>query len=279
MLWPVIAQSVRLSVPDHEESTGVSKAEVHVEADDLIAGLGRGLAVIESFDDEHSRLTPAEVAERTQISRTAARRYLLSLCHFGYANTNGKVFWLAPRVLRLGQSYLLSARLPRLGQPFLERLFNATQATAGLAVLDDHDVIYLARYSGSRQAKAGVHLGARLPAHVVSVGRAILTSFSDAALDKWIAAHRFACFTPLSDRDPERFRAEIVRMRDLNYAIADQQLELGWRGVAVPLRDRHGECVGALSVTLPTGGTTVEGTLAAALPPLREAEAGLRALL
>ena len=108
---------------------------VQVESDDLIAGLGRGLAVIECFDDEHARLTPAEVAERTQISRTAARRYLLSLCHFGYANTNGKVFWLAPRVLRLGQSYLLSARLPRLAQPFLEQLFNTTQGSAGLAVL------------------------------------------------------------------------------------------------------------------------------------------------
>jgi len=279
MLWPVIAQIVRLPVRDRKDSTGVGKNEVHVEPDDLIAGLGRGLAVIECFDDEHSRLTPAEVAERTQISRTAARRYLLSLCHFGYANTNGKVFWLAPRVLRLGQSYLLSARLPRLAQPFLERLFNATQSTAGLAVLDDHDVIYLARHSGSRQAKGGVHLGARLPAHVVSVGRAILTSFSDEELDAWIGAHRFASFTPYSERDPARFRAEIVRARDLNYAIADQQLELGWRGIAVPLRDRHGECVGALSVTVPTEGKSIEASLTAALPPLRDAETGFRALL
>jgi len=257
----------------------VSKSEVQIEPDDLIAGLGRGLAVIESFDDEHSRLTPAEVAERTQISRTAARRYLLSLCHFGYANTNGKVFWLAPRVLRLGQSYMLSARLPRLAQPFLEQLFNATQATAGLAVLDDHDVIYLARHSGSRQAKAGVHLGGRLPAHLVSAGRAILISFSDAALDTWIGTHRFASFTQFSEKDPERFRADIVRMRELNYAIADQQLELGWRGVAVPLRDRHGDCVGALSVTLPTEGMSLDATLTAALPPLRAAETGLRSLL
>ena len=257
----------------------MNKAAVQIESDDLIAGLGRGLAVIECFDDEHARLTPAEVAERTEISRTAARRYLLSLCHFGYAYTNGKVFWLAPRVLRLGQSYLLSARLPRLAQPFLEQLFNVTHATAGLAVLDEHEVIYLARHSSIRPKTAGVQLGARLPAHVVSVGRAILTTFSDAALDEWIAAHRFACFTPFSEHDPARFREEIVRMRDLNYAMADQQLELGWRGLAVPLRDRHAECIGALSVTMQVEGTTVDAMLASALPALREAQAGLRALL
>jgi IclR family pca regulon transcriptional regulator len=68
-------------------------------------------------------------------------------------------------------------------------------------------------------------------------------------------------------------------MRELNYAMADQQLELGWRGLAVPLRDRHGECLGALSVTMPVEGMSVDAMLACALPPLREAQAGLRALL
>lgn len=263
----------------HLAPAAVNKAAVHVETDDLIAGLGRGLSVIECFDDEHARLSPAEVAERTQISRTAARRYLLSLYHFGYAQTNGKEFWLTPRVLRLGQSYLLSARLPRLAQPFLEQLFQATDATAGLAVLDEHDVIYLARHGGARIKSAGLQMGARLPAHVVSVGRAIVMCLPDAALDEWIAAHRFTCFTQLSEKDPARFRDEILRMRELDYAIADQQLELGWRGLAVPLRDRHGECLGALSVTAAVDGKSVDALLASALAPLRQAAAGLRGLL
>ena len=256
-----------------------TRTGLRIENDDVIAGLGRGLAVIECFDDDHARLTSAEVAERTMISRAAARRYLLSLCHFGYARTNGKVFWLAPRVLRLGQSYLLSARLPRLAQPFLEQMFGATQATAGLGVLDGHDVIYLARCSGTTQAKAGVSLGARLPAHVVSAGRAILTTFNDDELDAWLAAHHFACFTACGEQDRSRFRAGIVHMRALGYAIADQQFELGWRGVAVPLRDRHGHCAGALSLTTPVERGSVDETIAAGLPHLRLAEAKLRALL
>lgn len=257
----------------------MNKIAIHVESDDLIAGLGRGLSVIECFDDEHARLTPAEVAERTQISRTAARRYLLSLYHYGYAQTDGKAFWLTPRVLRLGQSYLLSARLPRLAQPFLEQLFHATDATAGLAVLDEHDVIYLARFGGARIKSAGLQMGARLPAHVVSVGRAILMCLPDATLDAWIAAHRFACFTQFSEKDPARFRVELQRMRELDYALADQQLELGWRGIAVPLRNRHGECLGALSATMAVDGTGMDAMVACALGPLRSAAAGLRGLL
>ncbi|HEU0199305.1 MAG TPA: IclR family transcriptional regulator C-terminal domain-containing protein [Burkholderiaceae bacterium] len=257
----------------------MNKAELHIEPQDLIAGLGRGLAVIECFDDEHARMTPAEVAARTHISRTAARRYLLSLCYFGYAQTDGKTFWLEPRVLRLGQSYLLSARLPRLAQPFLQRLATASEETASLAVLDGHEVIYLARHGATRLMTAGFALGARLPAHVVSVGHVILAALPDDELDAWIAGHQFSAFTQFTDRDPAHFRADIVRSREQGYAITDQQLELGWRGIAVPLRNRHGECLGGLSVTVPVDRMTIDETIARMLPPLREAESGLRGLL
>ena len=96
-----------------------------IDRKDLIEGLGKGLKVIEAFDDDHPRLTASETAALTGLSRTAARRFLLSLCHFGYAATDGKHFWLAPRVLRLGQSYLGAARLPRLVQqiPLYLRFF------------------------------------------------------------------------------------------------------------------------------------------------------------
>jgi DNA-binding IclR family transcriptional regulator len=80
-------------------------ARVAIDRKDLIEGLGKGLRVIESFDDDHVRITPAEAAARADISRTAARRYLLSLVHFGYAASDGKRFWLLPRVLRLGQGF------------------------------------------------------------------------------------------------------------------------------------------------------------------------------
>ena len=80
----------------------MTEAAFEIDRKDLIEGLGKGLRVIEAFDDDHNRLTPSEAAERAGITRTAARRYLLSLCHFGYAATDGKLFWLMPRVLRLG---------------------------------------------------------------------------------------------------------------------------------------------------------------------------------
>ena len=114
-----------------------------IDRKDLIEGLGKGLRMIEAFDDDHPRLSPSEAARRAAITRTAARRYLLSLVHFGYAATDGKLFWLTPRVLRLGQSYLGAARLPRLVQPFIQRASLASGETVNVSVLDGHEVVYV----------------------------------------------------------------------------------------------------------------------------------------
>ena len=89
---------------------------------DLIEGMAKGLAVLESFDTERQRLNATLAAQRTGLTRAAARRHLLTLAHLGYLETDGSYFWLAPKVLRFSGSYLASARLPRVLQPTLNRL-------------------------------------------------------------------------------------------------------------------------------------------------------------
>jgi IclR family transcriptional regulator, pca regulon regulatory protein len=254
-------------------------ATVEVDRKDLIEGLGKGLRVIEAFDDEHPRLTPSDTAARTGISRTAARRYLLSLVHFGYAATDGKLFWLMPRVLRLGQSYLGAARLPRLVQPFIQRVSMQCGETVNLSVLDGHEVVYVARSNSPRLVSIGFQVGARAPAHVVTPGVVMLSTFDDVALDRWIAAHEFTVFTVQGVADPQRFRDDVLVARTQGWGITERQLEPSLRGIAVPLKDRRGRCVGALSITLPAEPLTREAVLERMLPPLAEAAQALRPIL
>ena len=93
-----------------------------IESADWIAGLAKGLRLIEAFNETHPRLSASTAARRTGLSRTAARRYLLTLHELGYLDSDGQLFWLTPRVLRLGWSYFDSARFPRTVQPFLQQL-------------------------------------------------------------------------------------------------------------------------------------------------------------
>jgi IclR family pca regulon transcriptional regulator len=224
--------------------------EFPIDSGDLITGVGRALAVIEAFNDEYGRMTVSQVAERTGIPRTAARRYLLNLCHFGYGDTDGKFYWLTPRVLRLGQGYLDGARLPRLVQPFIQRLAMSSGETVNVSVLDGHELVYVARSNSPRVVSIGFYAGARVPAHVVGPGPAILSTLSDDNLKTWITAHEFSNFNSNAVLTPKKFEKMVLSARKNNYCISVGNLDQGLSGVAVPLRDRHGECKAALSMTL-----------------------------
>ena len=251
-----------------------------IDRRDLIEGLGKGLRVIEAFDEDHAQLTASQVAERTQITRTAARRYLLSLVHFGYAATDGKQFWLAPRVLRLGQSYLGTARLPRLVQPFIQRVAQQIGHTVNASVLDGHEVVYMARSSPPRWVTIGYGVGVRIPAHVVTPGFVVLATLADDEFEPWLAEHEFVAYTPHTVVSRATFRSQVRQARALGYWHTEQQLDAGLRGVAVALLDRKGRCRGAVGTTMPmTAYRNAEHMLETVLPPLQEAAQGMRPLL
>lgn len=252
---------------------------LEIEKKDLIDGLGKGLRVIEAFDDDHPHLTASEVAARTGITRTAARRYLLSLVHFGYAAGDGKHFWLLPRVLRVGQSYLAAARLPRLVQPFIQKVSMRTGETVNFSVLDGNEVVYLARSSPPRYVSIGYQVGVRVPAHVVTPGVAILSTWSDDAIDQWIEGHTFSGFTAQTVVDRHRFREHVMAARTLGFWMTEQQLDPALRGIAVPVKDRRGECVGSIGMTLQSQSYTQETMLEKLLPPLREVVVELRPIV
>lgn len=252
---------------------------MEIQRRDLIDGLGKGLQIIEAFDEDHPRLSATETAQRVGISRTAARRYLLSLVHFGYAQTDGKRFWLLPRVLRLGQSYLHAARLPRILQPFLQRLASECMESFGFSVLDGHETIYVVRSSNPRLVTIGFPVGARVPAHVTTPGIAILSTQSEAEVDAWVDAHEFGAFTPHTVTSPDAFRLNVHAARDLGYCVIEQQYTPGLRGIAVPTKDHKGHCVGAISCTLPLHPLTRDEAVAKLLPPLQATTEILRDLL
>jgi IclR family pca regulon transcriptional regulator len=257
----------------------MDEAPLTIARQDLIEGLGKGLRVIEAFDDDHPRLTPSEAAEITGLSRSAARRFLLSLVHFGYAASDGKRFWLMPRVLRLGQSYLGAARLPRLVQPFIQRVSMQCGETVNFSVLDGHEVVYVARSNAPRLVSIGYQVGVRAPAHVVTPGVAILSTWNDERLEAWIAAHDFSSFTAHTVTDPQRFREIVAAARALDYWTTEQQLDLGLSGIAMAVKDRKGDCVGAIGMTVQLQGHPQAQMVQTLLPSLREAARALRPIL
>jgi len=250
-----------------------------IDKRDWIAGLDKGLRIIEAFSEAHPRLTASTAARRTGITRTAARRYLLTLHQLGFVDSDGTLFWLTPRILRLGWSYIDSAKLPRAVQPFLQRLSVELGGSAFFAVLDEGDVVFVARNGANRVQNLGFVLGARMAANVAAAGVAMLSCKNDAEIQAWLQGRRFVPYTQLSLTRAEDVRALILKSRTDGYAVVEQQLERDRRGIAVAVRDRQGSVVGAVSVSLPIGSESAQQAVSRSLPLLREVEQSLLALL
>jgi IclR family pca regulon transcriptional regulator len=114
---------------------------------------------------------------------------------------------------------------------------------------------------------------------VVTPGYAILATSSDEALERWVEAHEFVSFTPEGPREVARFRELVQGARELGYWTTEQLLDPGLRGIAVALRDRKGDCMGAVGMTVPMMPHTREQMVARLLPILQETAQALRPLL
>ncbi len=242
---------------------------------DVIEGAVKALAVLEAFSAERQRLNATQVAQRAGLTRAAARRHLLTLQALGYLQGEGGVYWLGVRVLRLAGNYLASARLPRVVQPTLQRLSAALDCAVSVAVLDDADVVIVARSGEQRVATSalpfGINLGARLPAFATSTGRVLLAQLSSRQLNAWLKDHAIGKtlprLTPHTVCDKTQWKAIVQTVAAQGYCVANQEHELGVQALAVPLRDSAGRVVGALNVMLAHGEASPGAAKAHALVP------------
>ncbi len=240
------------------------------------AGLEKGLAIIEAFDVETSRMSAATAARLTGMTRSSARRHLMMLVYLGFAATDGKVFWLTPRVLRLGTAYLSSGRLPRLVQPFLQRLAGATQESAFASVLDGSELVFVARNGANPAVNTGFVLGASTPPFVVAAGLAIVSSLPQERATRLLDEYQIRLFTPHTYSDKSEIARQIEKARHEGFALSEQQLEGGIRGVAVPLKNSRAETIGAISISVRIDGEEADHAVARLLPPLRHIASELR---
>lgn len=246
---------------------------------DLIEGFITGLAAITAFSDAVPRMTPTDLAGRLDISRAAARRYLITLCHAGYATTDGRSYSLTPKVLALGRSYMGSAGLPRTARPFLQRITTEVHESSNLALLAGHEVVYTASVNVARLMSTMIEPGTRLPAHATAAGRVLLGGLSKTALDQWLAGAELTAHTPQTVVSKRALAAEVAATRIGGYSVVDGQFEVGLRGIAVPLSSRDGKVVGAIGISMASATCSIKEAARRCVPPLKAAAAAMHDLI
>jgi len=197
----------------------------------------------------------------------------------GYVDCAGRVYRLRTRVLKLGFSYLASNTLPTLAQPTLERITELVHESSSLSVLDGNQIVYIARSSVKRVMSVGLSVGSRLPAYCTSMGRVLLAALPETELASFLERVELRALTPKTITDKRVLREIIRGVGQDEFALADEELELGLRSIAVPVKNHQGRVVAAMNVGVHAARVTTAETIHRFLPILQEQAALLSPLL
>jgi IclR family transcriptional regulator, pca regulon regulatory protein len=240
---------------------------------DFVNALARGLAVITSFGEHAEQQTLSEVAVKTRLTRGTARRFLLTLEALGYVRSDGKSFRLAPKTLNLGYVYLSSLPLWKAAQPIMKDLVEELNESCSLGVLDDHDIVYIARLPPKHLSFIPVNLGTRMPAHANAMGQVLLAQFDSQELDHYFRNAKLEKITRYTPTSELAIRRALARVAKDGFALSDQHLQLGLRSIAVPVPVRSGRPEVAMNVSAEDHRVSKRDLLGRFLPVLRGAAA------
>lgn len=246
---------------------------------DLIAGLQKGLALMQLFTAEQPRLSVPQAARLSGLTPSAARRFLLTLVHEGFAETDSREYWLTPKALRLGQAYVDSAQLPRMLRPIVEQVARQTQEHVSVGTRDGDEIIHLVRSRYSHVASMSIRPGSRVPMYCTAGGRIWLAWLDENERDDYFARNPLRALTPYTQTDRGLLGAELLRVKTQGFCMVDQEYEMGMRVLGVPLLDRAGQLKATLTITTHASRLSVDEIRLRYLPTLYEAQALLRPVL
>jgi DNA-binding IclR family transcriptional regulator len=211
------------------------------------------------------------------MTKNMIHRALKTLARYGYLvrDETGTRYQLGPGVLALGRLGLESLNLPKLTEPYLQRMQELSDETMSLAVRSGRNAVTIAGVRGRGDIARRVPFGRVMPLHVTPASRAILAFLPDEEIDAYLAQGPLERFTQHTLVTPEQIWNEVRTVRDLGYAVwfADRATH-GANGLAFPVLASDGSPHGSVTMAGPPDRITNE-RLGELVPGLEEIAAEL----
>ena len=212
----------------------------------------KALDVLETLAYSAQPLSAPEVAERCGLTRPTTYRLISTLVARGYVATgqDGR-YRLGSKMLSLSKRLIEHAQLPLIARPDMEALCQATGESVHLAVIEDHEVLYVDKVESARAAQMYSVVGTRNPLHSTSLGKAILAFLPQDEQQLLLGRISYTERTPntITSRSELEHHLDMIRTR--GYAIDDVENEEGIRCVGVPIMGNTGVPIAAISISGP----------------------------
>ena len=218
-----------------------------------IRAVERALDILETFTVESPGLDLSAICQRTDLSKSTAFKILAVLERRGYVRKNEASgnYRIGFQAFAVGNRYLAGLTMLEIVQPFLKELaVRFPQSAAHVAVLSPSEtkIVYLDIISWNTFLVLAP-VGSEMYAHCTALGKCLLAGLPPEKLERRLARIEMPKMTPHTITDLYAFREHLDRVRSQGYAMDDEETSLGNLCVGIPVRDRQGATIAAVSTS------------------------------
>jgi IclR family transcriptional regulator, KDG regulon repressor len=217
-----------------------------------LSSVANSLRLIKAFSEDHYEIGISDLAKRLGLAKSTVHRLASTLLDQGMLEQNegdGK-YRLGLALFELGTLVRRKMDFTVEARPFLRTLMEKTGETVHLAILDHDSVLYIITHESKQALRMGSKVGTRVPVHCTAVGKTLLAFQPEEEIER-ILARGLPASAPNTLVDAKALRRELVLVRARNYALDDEESEVGLRAIAAPVRSHSGNVVAAISIAGP----------------------------
>ena len=221
--------------------------------------LNKSLSILEILLQQGSSMNMTELSEKLGFYPSTIHRILDTLKHWGYVeqDPHTQKYQLGLKALELGMAKLHQMDLVREATPYLKELVNQCNETVHLGVLEEGEVLYLAKEESSQTIRMISYVGKRAPLHCTALGKVLLTYLPEGERKKILGKRELPRLTEKTITNKEELEKELNKVKKQGFALDRGENEKDVRCIAVPIRNHQRKVIAAFSVSSPAYRTDI----------------------
>ncbi|AKL94153.1 transcriptional regulator KdgR [Clostridium aceticum] len=221
---------------------------------ETVQSVDRALSILEVLSDYEEGVGITEISSKIDLHKSTVHRLLVTLIYKGYVeqNPNTNKYRLTLKLLELGNKLIDKMDILSVAKPYLQQLKEVTNEVVHLVVREGTEIVYIDKVESDNKIRMHSRIGTRSPMYCTSVGKAIMAYLSEEEVEGIWQDSEIKRFTQYTITDLQEMKKNLTKIRELGYALDEEENELGIRCIGSPIFAHNGEVCGAISVSGPT---------------------------